>query len=184
MQNDLSDTVCNKYPTPNSGTIPKIVSKLEYTPREFLERAKEQWIAQTSTYPGQAGEDSACFRKAVMAGLPEQVRTKLQRNPDFAVANSTKWERHIIRRLQLELDVANQKRRELEKAQAQLLKLQLSEARQKVGKKKKDSKEGAKKMMVVRPSIDPVPDWLDLDPNLYADYRLPGHGLRQGNWGT
>lgn len=42
LQNDLSDAVCEKYPALNSGTIPKIVWKPEYTPSEFLEQAKEQ----------------------------------------------------------------------------------------------------------------------------------------------
>lgn len=114
-----------------------------------------------------------------MAGLPEQVRTDLHKNPDFAVANLTKWERHIIHRLQLEQDAVDQKKRELEEAQTHLVKLQLAEARQKLNDKKKDTKEEVKKMMVARPSVDLVLDWPDLDPNLNPDDRWPGHGPRQ-----
>lgn len=53
------------------------------------------------------------------------MRTDLEKNPDFAVADSTQWERHVVHRLQLELDEANKQKKKLEEAQAQLLKLQL-----------------------------------------------------------
>lgn len=76
----------------------------------------------------------------MLAGLPERVRTDLEKNPDFAIANSTKWERHVKHRLQLEQDEAINKKKELEEAQGQLLKLQLTEARDKANEKKKESK--------------------------------------------
>lgn len=125
VENVLSSAVREKYPTPNAGSIPKITWELKHTPREFLERAKEQWMSQTGIHPGQGGEDRAWFRAAVLVGLPERVRTDLEKNPDFAVADSTQWERHVVHRLQLELDEANKQKKKLEEAQAQLLKLQL-----------------------------------------------------------
>lgn len=64
-------------------------------------------ITQTWEHPGQEGEHRAWFRSAALAGLPERVRADLKKNPDFAVANSTKWERHVIHGLQLEQDEGN-----------------------------------------------------------------------------
>lgn len=116
------------------------------------------------------------------------MRTDLQKNPDFAVADSTKWERHVIHRLELEREEVTKKKQELEEAQGQLVKLKLAEAREKVSEKKKESKDGAKKMLVAKPQGDPRPDWPDLDPVLYPDDRWPANGPRQGrpagNWGV
>ncbi|KAL3991241.1 protein NEDD1 [Sarotherodon galilaeus] len=188
VRNALADAVRDKYPTPNTGTTPKIVWSPEHTPREFIEHAKEQWIMQTGEHPGQEGEHRAWFRSAVLAGLPERVRADLEKNPDFAVANSTKWERHVIHRLQLEKEEVTNKKKELEEAQGQLLRLQLAEAKIKANEKKKESKDGAKKMLVAKPQGDPGPDWPDLDPGLYPDDRWPANGPGQGqpagNWGA
>lgn len=182
VENVLSSVVREKYLTPNAGSISKITWDPKHTPREFLERAKEQWMSQTGIHPGKGGEDRAWFCAAVLVGLPERVRTDLEKNPDFAVADSTQWERHVVHRLQLKLDEANKQKRELEEVQAQLLKLQLTEARNKLNEKKKEikeAKEGTKKMMVARPQADLTPDWPDLDPNLYPDDRWPANGPRQ-----
>lgn len=54
--NALADAVHDKYPTLNTGTTPKIVWSPEHTPREVIERAKEQWITQTGEHPGQGEE--------------------------------------------------------------------------------------------------------------------------------
>ncbi|XP_042073599.1 uncharacterized protein LOC121813768 [Haplochromis burtoni] len=81
VRNALSDAVHEKYPTHNIGTTPRIVWSPEHSPREFMEHAKEQWILQTGEHPGQNGELRAWFRSAVLAGLPERVRTDLQKNP-------------------------------------------------------------------------------------------------------
>lgn len=91
------------------------------------------------------------FCAAVLKGLPEKVTTDLEKNPDFAVADSTQWERHVAHRLQLEQDEANKHKKEIEEAQAQLLKLQLTETREKHNSKKKEVKEANKTMMVARP---------------------------------
>ncbi|KAL3987752.1 hypothetical protein ACER0C_014867 [Sarotherodon galilaeus] len=188
VQSDLADAVREKYPTPNTGAIPKIIWDPQHTPSEFLARAKEQWLSETGIHPGREGESRAWFRAAVLAGLPKQVRTDLEKNPDFAVADSTQWERHVTHRLTLEQDDVNKQKKELEEAQALLLKLQLIEARGKAGEKKKEVKEATKKIMVVKPQSDPVPEWPDLDPNVYPDDRWPVNAPRQrqpaGNWGA
>ncbi|KAL3977052.1 SLIT-ROBO Rho GTPase activating protein [Sarotherodon galilaeus] len=188
VRNALADAVREKYPTPNTGTIPKITWDPLHTPREFLERAKEQWMSETGIHPGQEGESRAWFRAAVLAGLPKQVRTDLEKNPDFAVADSTQWERHLTHRLTLERDEVNKLKKDLEDKQAELLKLQLNEAREKYVGKKKEIKEASKAMMVAKPQPDPVPEWPDLDPNLYPDDRWPVNAPRQrqpvGNWGA
>ncbi|KAL4009565.1 hypothetical protein ACER0C_003417 [Sarotherodon galilaeus] len=188
VRNALADAVREKYPTPNTGAIPKIIWDPQHTPLEFLARAKEQWLSETGIHPGQEGESRAWFRAAVLAGLPKQVRTDLEKNPDFAVADSTQWERHLTHRLTLEQDDVNKQKKELEEAQALLLKLQLAEAKIKVGEKKKEAKETTKRMMVAKPQPDPVPEWPDLDPNLYPDDRWPVNAPRQrqpaGNWGA
>lgn len=59
------------------------------------------------------------------------------------------------------------------------MKLQLSEARNKLNDKKKEAKETTQKMMVARLQAGPAPDWPDLDPNLYPDDRWPGNGPMQ-----
>ncbi|KAL3973521.1 TIMELESS-interacting protein [Sarotherodon galilaeus] len=188
VQSDLADAVREKYPTPNTGAIPKIIWDPQHTPSEFLARAKEQWMSETGIHPGREGESRAWFRAAVLAGLPKQVRTDLEKNPDFAVADSTQWERHVTHRLMLEQDDVNKQKKELEEAQALLLKLQLAEAKIKVSDKKKEVKEAPKKIMVVKPQPDPVPEWPDLDPNVYPDDRWPVNAPRQrqpaGNWGA
>lgn len=169
----LADAVREKYPTPNTGAIPKISWDPKHTPREFLAKAKEQWLSETGIHPGQQGEHRAWFRAAVLAGLPKQVTADLEKNPDFAVADSVQWERHVTHRLAQEQELVSKQKTELEEAQAQLLKLQLIEARDKAGEKKKEAKESVKKIMAVRPQpqADPVPEWPDLDPNLYPDDR-------------
>ncbi|KAL4009593.1 hypothetical protein ACER0C_003445 [Sarotherodon galilaeus] len=188
VQSDLADAVREKYPTPNTGAIPKIIWDPQHTPSEFLARAKEQWMSETGIHPGREGESRAWFRAAVLAGLPKQVRTDLEKNPDFAVADSTQWERHVTHRLMLEQDEVNKQKKALEDAQAELVKLQLNEARDKYVGKKKEIKEATKKIMVVKPQPDPVPEWPDLDPNVYPDDRWPVNAPRQrqpaGNWGA
>lgn len=90
----------------------------------------------------------------------------------------------MVHRLKLEQDEANKQKKELEDVQALLIKLQLAEAKNKVSDKKKEAKEGTKKMMVVRPQTDPEPDCLDLDTNLYPDDRWPANKPRQRRiWG-
>ncbi|XP_019202288.1 uncharacterized protein LOC109195151 [Oreochromis niloticus] len=188
VQSALSNAVREKYPTRNTGAIPKIIWDPKDTPGEFLAKAKEQWLTETGIHPGKEGESRAWFRSAVLAGLPKQVTTDLEKNPDFAVADSAQWERHVVHRLQLEQDQVNKQKKELEDAQAQLIRLQLGEARDKADSKKKELKEQSKNIMVARPGADPVPDWPDLDPNLYPDDRWPANAPRQrrpaGNWGT
>ncbi|KAL4008755.1 hypothetical protein ACER0C_002607 [Sarotherodon galilaeus] len=188
VQSALFDAVREKYPTRNTGTIPKIIWDPKDTPGEFLAKAKEQWLIETGIHPGKEGESRAWFRSAVLAGLPKQVTADLEKNPDFAVADSAQWERHVVHRVQQEQDLVNKQKKELEEAQAQLIRLQLGEARDKVDSKKKELKEQTKKIMVVRPEADPLPDWPDLDPNLYPGDRWPANAPRQrrpaGNWGT
>lgn len=99
VKDKLADAVREKYITPNFGSTPKITWDPKYTPREFLERAKEQWLSQIGIHPGQEGEHRAWFRAAVLKGLKSKsVTTDLEKNPDFAVADSTQWERHIVSR--------------------------------------------------------------------------------------
>lgn len=104
------------------------------------------------------------------------------------MADSVKWERHIVHRLELERDEVTKEKLDLEEAQGQLVKLKLAEAREKLTEKKRESKEGAKKMLVAKPQGEPEPDWPDLDPVLYPDDRWPANGPRQGrpvgNWGA
>lgn len=136
-------------------------------------------MSETGIHPGQEGEHRTWFRAAVLKGLPVQVTTDLENNPDFSVAD-------MAHRLTLEQDEVNKQKKELEDTQAQLLKLQLSEAREKYNVKKKETKESNKIMMVVGPQPGPAPDWPDLDPNLYPDDRRPENPPRQrrpvGNW--
>ncbi|KAL3968316.1 hemicentin [Sarotherodon galilaeus] len=173
VEDKLADAVREKYITPNVGSIPKITWDPKDTPREFLEKAKEQWMSQTGIHPGQEGENRAWFRAAVLKGLPEKVTTDLEKNPDFAVADSTQWERHVTHRLQLEQDTVNKQKKELEEAQAQLLKLQLGEAREKNNVRKKE-KEGIKPMMVVQPQVDPAPEQPERAPSSYpGDHEIP-----------
>lgn len=188
VQSALFNAVREKYPTRNTGTIPKIIWDPKDTPGEFLAKAKEQWLMETGIHPGKEGESRAWFRSAVLAGLPKQVTADLEKNPDFAVADSAQWERHVVHRLQQEQDSVNKQKKELEEAQTQLIRLQLGEARDKLNNKKKEPKEPTKTVMVARPGADPVPDWPDLDPNLYPDDRwpvnAPGRRRPAGNWGT
>ncbi|KAL3979054.1 hypothetical protein ACER0C_017604 [Sarotherodon galilaeus] len=173
VEDKLADAVREKYITPNVGSIPKITWDPKYTPREFLENAKEQWMSQTGIHPGQEGENRAWFRAAALKGLPDKVTADLEKNPDFAVADSTQWERHVTHRLQLEQDTVNKQKKELEEAQVQLLKLQLSEAREKNSSKKKE-KEVSKPMMVVQPQADPAPEQPERAPGSYpGDREIP-----------
>lgn len=129
-------------------------------------------MTETGIHPGQEGEHRAWFHAAVPRGLPEQVTTVLEKNPDFAVTDSTQWERHVVHRLELEQDQANKQNKDLEDAQAQLLKLQPNEARGKPNSKKREVKDSNKTMMAARPQPDSVSDWPDLDPNLYTTTHL------------
>lgn len=75
-------------------------------------------MSQTGIHPGQEGEHRAWFRAAVLKGLPVKVTTDLEKNPDFSVADSTQWERHVAHQLTLEQDEVNKQKKELEDTQA------------------------------------------------------------------
>lgn len=188
VQNALFNAVREKYPTRNAGAIPKIIWDPKDTPGEFLAKAKEKWLTETGIHPGREGEGRAWFRSAVLSGLPKQVKADLEKNPDFAVAEAVQWERHVVHRLQEEQDLVNKQKKELEEAQAQLLRLQLGEAREKIDIKKKEQKAQSKTIMVSRPETAPAPEWPAGVPYANENDHWPANALRQrrpaGNWVT
>lgn len=165
------------------------VADVEYTRVPLVFHNEGPMTVKCQSLSGsREGEHRAWFRSAVLAGLPNQVIEDLQKNPDFAVADSVQWERHVSHRLQLEQDRANKQKKELGEAQASLLKLQLAEARNKACEKKKEEKEKTEKMMIVATQPGPGPEWPDSGPGPCTNDGWPANAPRQnqptGNWGT
>ncbi|XP_024909228.1 uncharacterized protein LOC112486511 [Cynoglossus semilaevis] len=73
-------------------------------------------------------------------------------NPDMAGCESTVWERHLIHHLSRAQETVDEEQDSLKELQAQLLKLQLTEAKQKISNKKKQDKTNPKNMVATQPS--------------------------------
>lgn len=184
VSTDIGRAMRGKYPLPNASAVPKIKWDPKQNPRDFLDKAKEAWITQTGCHPGKTGIQREWYRKAVLKGVPDGVRTAMEDNPDMAGCESTVWERHLIHHLSRTQETLDEEQNSLKDLQAQLLKMQLAEARQKVNDKKKNEK--PRKVMVAAgqvgtPDLFPVPPWIPPPPN-YGYTRGLGRG--RGMWGS
>lgn len=88
MHRQLGEEMRKKYPLPRVGTMPKVKWDGEVAPREFIENAKERWMALTGCHPGKFGPQGIWFRQAVLEGVPESVKKAMVSNPDMQVAES------------------------------------------------------------------------------------------------
>lgn len=174
------------FPLPNSAVMPKIKWDLKQNPRQFLSDSKELWTKQTGHHPGNSGTQTEWFRQAVLKGVPDSVQNTMQNNPDMFGCDSTMWERHLIHHLTLAQDKTQQEEKELADLQAQLLKLQLTNAREEVNEKRKGPKTEKVKIMV-----QSTPDWEGDGTPAYPDlYPVPswaphrrGGGMHRGRGG-
>ena len=145
---DIGEAMRAKFPLPNAAVMPKMRWDPKKNPREYINESKELWTKHTGCHPGKEGSQREWFRQAVLEGVPGSVKTTMTNNPDMQGCDSHVWEKHLIHHLTAAQDKTQQDQKELEDLQAQLLKLQLSEARQKVNDKKQKSKTDASKVMV------------------------------------
>lgn len=95
VSTDIGRAMRDKYPLPNASTVPKLKWDPKQNPREFLDKSKETWVRQTGCHPGKPGVQREWYRKAVLKGVPDGVRTAMENNPDMAGCESTVWERHV-----------------------------------------------------------------------------------------
>lgn len=101
----------------------------------------------------------------------------MKSNPDMLGSESYVWEKHLLTGAQ---DNNQKDQDSLKDLQTQLLKLQLTEARQKTDKSKKDKGGTAKVMMVAgqnsTPDLYPTPPWVPDPPNQPPNLRGGGYG--------
>ncbi|XP_047442345.1 uncharacterized protein LOC125008963 [Mugil cephalus] len=179
----IGQAMRDKYPLPHAATMPKLRWNPEQSPREFLTQAKDQWVSNTGCHPGHKSAQREWFRQAVLEGVPESVRNMMKNNPDMQGCDAHVWEKHLVHHLTAAQDKALNEGKELTDLQAQLLKLQLADARNKVNDKKKEKT--VPKVMVSTepqpntPDLFPVPPWAP-QPPLYPSG--PPGGYLRGNY--
>lgn len=180
-----------KYPLPNASAMPKLKWDPKQNPREFLDKSKELWLRQTGSHPGKAGDQREWYRRAILEGVPEKVKQAMDNNPDMAGCESTTWEKHLIHHLFKAQESIDEEQDNLKELQSQLLKLQITEAKQKMSEKKKQEKPSSKVMVVTNqpptPDLYPTPPWVPPPPPqqhslLYQAY-VDGVGRGRGTWG-
>lgn len=173
VSTDFGRAVRERYPPPNNAAVPKLKWDGKKCPRAHLDECRTIWIQQTGCHPGMVGVQQTWFRNAVLEGVPTEVKTAMCANPDLPGCDAVKWEKHLIHHLTQEQDKQDEKESQQTEQAAQLLRLQLAEARAKAT----DSKAKAKKQMVAgdagraqddnpphTPDLYPEPDWVPHGP--------------------
>ena len=148
-----------KYPLPNASVMPKMKWDPKQNPREYIDQGKEMWLKYTGYHPGKEGSQREWFRQAILEGMPEEVSTAMKNNPDMLGCESHRWEKHLIHHLSRAQDTCQKEQESLKNIQTQLLKLQLTEARQKTDAKKKTGKVMMAAEQAATPDLFPVPPW-------------------------
>ena len=170
-QEQIGKVMRQKYPLPNASVMPKMKWDPKQNPRTYIEQCKETWLRHTGYHPGNEGSQREWFRQAILDGVPGEVSNNMKNNPDMLGSDSSVWEKHLIHHLTRAQDTCEKEQDNLKALQTQLLKLQLTEARQKTHKKEKG--ETARVMMAEQtgtPDLYPTPPW------------VPSH-QRQGGYG-
>ncbi|XP_028254448.1 uncharacterized protein LOC114430572 [Parambassis ranga] len=179
------------FPLPVSTGPPKYTWDPAVPPREHLVKCREDWTRKTGMNPSQQGVQQQWFRKAVEEGLPVSVQQALNNNPDLPGSASNVWERHVTHHMEQHKMKTDQENVELKGIQAQLLKLQLGQARKDVTEQRKGKKDTPAVQMVVQPQSTPPPQ---PQPPVADNYSTPpwvsppfnrrgwGQNRRGGNW--
>ncbi len=155
----------DKFPLPNATVMPKMRWDPKTNPRTYINESKELWAKHTGCHPGKAGAQREWFRQAVLEGVPVKVKELMVKNPDMLGCDSHVWEKHLVHHLTAAQDDTHKDQKEMEDLQAQFLRLQLKEARDKVNDKKPKCKPDGTRIMVASvqdpptPDLFPVPSW-------------------------
>ncbi|XP_061578197.1 uncharacterized protein LOC133444429 [Cololabis saira] len=176
--NTLSGVLRAKYPLPNTMAMPKVTWDGKQNPREFLSKAKDMWVQQTGHHPGQAGTQEGWFRAAILAGIPQAVKTVMEDNPDMPGCNSQKWENHLVHHLTRAQEAGEKQQKEVEELQNLLLKMQVGEARRKVNEAKAKPKALIVSEVPHTPESCSPPPWAQQPPHYHSAYRGRGMGNR------
>ncbi|XP_039981909.1 uncharacterized protein LOC120789317 [Xiphias gladius] len=171
-----------KFPLPNAAAMPKMRWDCKQNPREYINEAKELWVKHTGCCPGNQGSQTEWFRQAVLKGVPDTAQQKMRDNPDMLGCESHVWEKHLIHYLTAAQDKNQQDQDELQDLKAQLLKLQLNEARQKVSDKKKNKGDQQAKLLMAT-QVEPE-SWDSGNGQAYPDlYPTPPWGPQPSRGG-
>lgn len=180
----LSDAMREMFPAPSAAAVPKFTWDPKLHPREFLDKCKEDWTRRTGCHPGQEGVQREWFRRAVLEGVPETVRTAILNSPDLPGAESHIWDRHVVHHLQRATEEVQKEDSELKQLQAQLLKLQVGEARKKVNdEKKKRARETDGGWSASRRTSISTTQSMGRGPHLPTGWVGPTMGTRAGGLG-
>jgi len=183
---EIGKAMREKYPLPNATVMPKMRWDPKQNPREYVDQSKDLWSKHTGCHPGKAGAQREWFRQAILDGVPENVKTAMVNNPDMLGSESHVWEKHLIHHLTRAQDNTQKEQDDLKELQVQLLKLQLTEARQKCNDKNKKQKGEVAKVMLAAeppqvPDLFPVPPWVPQPPS--GGRRHVGGSMRGGGFG-
>lgn len=99
---------------------------------EFLKRCKDTWAEITGCHPGSGKWQTYQFRKAIIASMPKTVQEAMLDNPDMPGCTTEQWENHLKHNMKRHRDKERDNKEDTETARAELLKLQLEEARKRI----------------------------------------------------
>ncbi|KAL6480881.1 hypothetical protein MHYP_G00119140 [Metynnis hypsauchen] len=132
-----------KWPVQASSTVPSYPWDGKTNPAEYMGLAAEDWINRTSTHPGHEGVQQMWFRTAVLKGIPEYVRSKMEEDPNMGPdATHDAWLKTILFHMNKHKEKVDTRTGEVDKLQFELVKAQLAEARKTLNEDKKKSKPG------------------------------------------
>ncbi|KAL6473735.1 hypothetical protein MHYP_G00172960 [Metynnis hypsauchen] len=140
----ISAVMRKKWPVQASSTVPSYPWDGKTNPAEYMGLAAEDWINRTSTHPGHEGVQQMWFRTAVLKGIPEYVRSKMEEDPNMGPdATHDAWLKTILFHMNKHKEKVDARTGEVDKLQFELVKAQLAEARKTLNEDKKKSKPAA-----------------------------------------
>ncbi|XP_014834290.1 PREDICTED: uncharacterized protein LOC106911977 [Poecilia mexicana] len=135
----LARAIKKEFPLATTAPITKFEWDHAMDPKEYINKSAETWLKQTTVNPkGPHTNLTEMFREAILKGVPEQVVDSIKNNPDLMGCEHVRWERHLLHHLIKAQDELKKKQSDTKDLENQLLKLQLQEAKQNIGRKRKD----------------------------------------------
>lgn len=134
----LGDAIRHHYPTPTS-----VLRKFsctwneEESPLVYLTQNKDRWTVVAGRVPPQGSIEQNLLRKALLQGLPADVRNKVEENHGL---DEPGWVRHVTQHMKAYQKQKQQEKEEMARTAARFLRLNLAEAGGWANGKKKTTK--------------------------------------------
>lgn len=89
----------------------------------FLFDCKSKWTDLTGAHPDSDRTQQELFRKAVLAGVSEDVQDAMRGNPDMVGCDTATWEKHLSHHYRRYQEKKAKAEADVAESQQQLLKL-------------------------------------------------------------